>query len=158
MNIHGEAIMNKWMVVCGLLIIGAGIQAGATDPAKGRDGTDAIGSSSGNETVVYYFYTTQRCPSCLKIEKYTRAALESEFAQELKDGIIVWKMVNVDEPENAHFMDDFKLFTKSVVLVQTSGDNVGRWKNLPKIWQLLNDQSEFTRYITDEVTAFTGEE
>ncbi|MBN2433227.1 MAG: hypothetical protein JXQ27_17285 [Acidobacteria bacterium] len=150
--------MSKWMVVCGLLIIGAGILTGTHGPAKGQDGKDAMRSSSGNETVVYYFFTIQRCPSCTKIEKYTREVLESVFAQELKDGIIVWKMVNVDEPGNAHYMEDFQLFTKSVVLVETSGDSVARWKNLPKIWQLLNDQSEFTRYITDEVTAFLGGE
>jgi hypothetical protein len=157
-NIHGEAIMSKWLVVCGLLIVGAGILTGAAEPAPGRGEKASLGSAAGTETVVYYFYTTQRCPSCVKIEKYTREALESEFAHELKDGIIVWKMVNVDEPGNAHYMDDFQLFTKSVVLVETSGNNVARWKNLPKIWQLLNDQSEFTRYIADEVTAFIGGE
>jgi len=151
--------MRKWMMVCGLLIIGAGFFAAtAAGPASARAEKNAVASSSGRETTVYYFYTTQRCPSCIKIEKFTREALESEFAQELKDGIIVWKMVNVDEPGNAHYMDDFQLYTKSVVLVETSGDSVARWKNLPRIWQLLNDQSEFTRYITDEVTAFWGGE
>ena len=115
-------------------------------------------TGTGPVAIVYYFYTTQRCPSCLKIEKFTKETMETEFSSELKDGTIVFKMVNTDKTENEHFIEDFELYTKSVVLVQPEGDKVIRWKNLPRIWQLLNDPPGFSKYIATELAAFMGED
>jgi hypothetical protein len=108
-------------------------------------------------TIVYYFYTKKRCASCLKIEEYTKEAVETFFAKELESGRMIWRPVNMEDPEHAHFMDDFDLFTKSVVLVRQKGDRMLKWKNLPKIWELLNDKTAFIDYIHKEIRLFPGE-
>jgi hypothetical protein len=107
-----------------------------------------------NADIVYYFMTTQRCPSCMKIEGYSKEAVQKNFAEALKKGTVVWKMVRVDRPENSHFIKDYQLYTKSVVLVKMRGGKQVSWKNLDKVWELLGDKAKFQKYINDEVKKF----
>jgi hypothetical protein len=53
--------------------------------------------------IVYYFHTTTRCVSCLKIENLTQFTLESDFPSELAEGLIEWRPVNLDTPGNGSF-------------------------------------------------------
>jgi hypothetical protein len=103
---------------------------------------------------VYYFHTTFRCPTCHRIEEYTKNAILSSFGSEIKKGTIIWKVLNVEEPQNRHFVDDFKLFTKSVVIVDEQKGKQVRWKVLEKTWELVHDQSAFTDYIRSEVKRY----
>jgi len=108
--------------------------------------------------VVYYFMTTQRCPSCMKIEAYTNESVHKNFTKKIESDKLVWKMVNVDEPQNRHFIQDYQLYTKSVVLVRYRDGKQVEWKNLDKVWNLLGDKVAFQDYITGEVKAFIGTE
>lgn len=100
---------------------------------------------------IYYFHATGRCNSCLKIEKYTRSAIENGFKDELKSGKIVFKMVNIDEPENKHFIKDYELYTKSVIVQQIKKGKPAKWENLDQVWDLLDNETQFSLYIQDEV-------
>ncbi len=104
--------------------------------------------------IAYYFHTTNRCASCRAIEAYSREAIESAFGDELKDGRIVWKMVNVETKGNEHFVKDYRLYTKSLVLVREVRGKQAEWKNLEKVWQLLQDKPGFLRYVQDETRAY----
>lgn len=103
---------------------------------------------------VYYFHTTSRCPTCHRIEEYTKNAIFSSFGPEIKKGTIAWRVLNVDEPQNRHFVDDYRLFTKSVVVVDEQKGKQVRWKVLDKTWELVRDQSGFTNYIHREVKKY----
>lgn len=109
-------------------------------------------------TIAYYFHTTARCASCLKIEAYSREALETGFAKEIARGDLEWRMVNIDQPEHAHFVKEYQLFTKSLVLVEETGGERGRWKNLPRVWSLLTDAPGFRRYVQEEARLFIGKQ
>jgi len=104
--------------------------------------------------VVFYFMTTQRCPSCMKIETFTKEAIEENFQKKIDEKSLLWKMINVDEQSNRHFIQDYQLFTKSVVLVKYRDGKKVNWKNLDQVWHLLGDKAAFQNYITDEVKAF----
>lgn len=54
------------------------------------------------------FHNTNRCKTCLMIEKSAKSVLEKEFANELKSGKIVFKTVNVDKTENAQISEQFE--------------------------------------------------
>ncbi len=103
---------------------------------------------------VYYFHTTYRCPTCHKIEEYTKNAMLSSFSPEIKKGTIIWKVLNVEEPQNQHFVNDFKLFTKSVVVVDEQKGKQVRWKVLDRTWELVHEQSAFSDYIRSEVKRY----
>ncbi len=104
--------------------------------------------------IVYYFHGDYRCPTCLKLEKLSREAVEENFKKELSSGLLKYMSVNVDRPENRHFVDDFGLFTKSLVVVEEDGGKVKRYKNLQKIWVLVRDEAAFKNYVKDEVKGF----
>jgi hypothetical protein len=87
----------------------------------------------------------------LKIESFSREAVETGFSKELKDGKVVWRLVNVDEPANRHYIDDYQLYAKSVIVADVHGGDEVRWKNLTRVWQLTNDKTAFIKYIQDEV-------
>jgi len=145
------------LVLFGIYFL-AGTYTWAKDHHSSTGAAVSDASASANDIVVYYFFTNFRCASCFKIETFTKQALDENFVQELNQKKILWRPVNTDIPQNAHFVNDFQLYTKSIVLVQLENGKVKRWKNLPKIWQLLNDQDAFTEYITDEIVKFYGDE
>jgi len=111
-----------------------------------------------HQVVAYYFHGRYRCPSCLKIEAWTQAAVQSGFGEELKNGRLVWQAVNVEEPGNRHFAQDYQLYTKSVIISDRRQGQEARWKNLDQVWTLLGDQAAFTQYVQDEVRAYLQEE
>ena len=104
--------------------------------------------------IVYYFMTSARCPSCRKIEEYTKEAVQNNFTDEIKKNRMQWRMVQVDKPDNRHFIDEYRLYTKSVVLVKIRNGNRTSWKNLDKVWELLGDKSAFIAYVIQEVNLF----
>jgi len=106
--------------------------------------------------IVYYFRNNYRCPSCKKIETYTQETVTTRFADDINKGVVTFKMVNVDEPANKHFIKDYKIFTKQVVLVEMKNGVQTRWKNLDKIWDLLGDQAKFSAYVENEIRNFKG--
>lgn len=104
--------------------------------------------------IAYYFHSTRRCVSCKKIEAYSAEAVHEGFGKELESGLLEWQVVNVDLGENTHFTDDYKLYTKSVILSEMDGGEEVRWKNLDKVWTLLGDKAAFKQYIIDEIGAY----
>jgi len=107
-----------------------------------------------HRVIAYYFHTTYRCASCRTIEANSREAIETAFADEIKDGRLVWKVVNVEVKGNEHFVKDYGLYTKSLVLVNEVRGKRAQWKNLEKVWQLLQDRDAFLRYVQDETRAY----
>lgn len=95
------------------------------------------------EIKVSYFHNSVRCRTCLKMEKWSKEAV--------KDINATYESINTDEPQNTHYLKDYGLYTKSVVVSNT---NSGKWKNLDKIWQLSGNEDDFKNYIKQEVKMF----
>lgn len=112
---------------------------------------------SDNTVIAYYFHTTKRCPTCRKIESYTTESIKTAFARQLESGRLEFHVVNVDEPENEHYIDDYKLTTKSVVLADYRDGKEVRWKNLARVWHHVGDKRAFMDYIETETRDYLGE-
>jgi len=109
-----------------------------------------------NRVVTYYFHRTIRCNTCLKFEAYTNDALRSAFPDELGGGELEWRVVNLDEPGNEHFVDDYFITESSVVAVEFRGGEQVDWTNLDAIWGLVGDRAAFISFIQGEVVARLG--
>lgn len=107
--------------------------------------------------IAYYFHTTYRCVSCKKIEAYSREAIESGFAEQLKNGTLQFLSVNIDESENKRFVKDYQLYTKSLVICDMENGKQKEWKNLTKVWQLIRNKDEFVKYVQDEINNYLKE-
>ncbi|UCH78542.1 MAG: hypothetical protein JSU81_00930 [Candidatus Coatesbacteria bacterium] len=106
------------------------------------------------QIVVTYVYFGKRCATCLKIERYTEEALERGFASELEAGAVAWRTVDADEPSHKHYLTDYELYAKAVIVSDVRGGEEVRWKNLMKVWQLTGDKGLFMRYVQEEVRAY----
>jgi len=109
------------------------------------------------QVVVYYFHTTYRCFSCHKIEQYTKEAVEEYFKDKLTSGKLVFKPVNVDKKENKHFINDYQLYTKSVILSLVKDGKEVKYNNLAKVWHYFGNKQQFFNYIKSEVNKYLEE-
>lgn len=108
----------------------------------------------GKKVYAYYFYGSVRCPTCFKLEQYSKQAIENNFKPELASGKLEFKAVNVDEKANAYFVNDYQLYTKTLVLSLVKDGKEIRSKNLNKIWELVGNKDKFIGYIKEEVANF----
>lgn len=110
-------------------------------------------STGGRQVVAYYFLGRVRCPSCRKIEEVSRKTIEGSFPRELADGTLRFLVVNVDQPENRHFIEEFRLESSSLVLVEMREGKSTEWKSLPDVWTLVDDPQRLETHVRDEVAA-----
>ena len=96
--------------------------------------------------VAYYFHGSARCPTCHKLEQYSKEAIGPGL-----------KVVNVDEKENRHYIKDYRLYTKSLVLSLVKGGKEIKWKNLDKIWEYSGNRQKFIDYVKNEMSAMLKE-
>ena len=102
---------------------------------------------------VYYFYGKPRCTTCMRIENYTKSAVAS-----MNDKSVVYKGVDMDNPDNAAMVKKYNLYTRSVILskVKNGKNGSGQWKNLDQIFLKAGNEQDFKKYITTEVKNFKG--
>ncbi len=118
-------------------------------------GSFAFGQSSPQAKVIaYYFHGSFRCFTCTNMEKFTRDAIETNFKDALASGNLEFKAVNVEERGNEHFVDDYKLYTKSLILSLVKDGKEVKSKNLDKIWELARNKQKFMDYVTGELSEF----
>lgn len=113
--------------------------------------------AGGTTVIVYYFHGTFRCPACNKMEQYAREVIVRDFKEELASGKLVFKSVNVESKGNEHFVNDYQLYTKTLILSSVKDGKEIRSKNLDKIWQLVRNKGQYENYVRDEVAAFLKE-
>jgi hypothetical protein len=151
--------MKRNLLWIGLLLIVATLAAGAADNPKltpAAPATNATNAPS-QQIIAYYFHGTVRCETCLKIEQQAKAVIERQFKPELDAHRLVFKSVNYDLPENAHFLLDYKLPCPSLVLVRQKDGKDDQRALLGDIWQLVENPVKFNGYIETEVNKFLSD-
>jgi hypothetical protein len=108
--------------------------------------------------VVYYFHGNKRCRTCMNLENYAHQAISEAFPERIASGSIEWKTVNVDQPANEHFVKDYELYTKSLVLVRMKDGRQVEWKNLEKIWDLVSNQQQYSQYVRENIQEFLNKQ
>lgn len=61
-----------------------------------------------NVIEVIDFHSTHRCVTCESIESNAKYTIDTYFSEELKDGKITFKVVNVDDEENYKVAEKFE--------------------------------------------------
>jgi hypothetical protein len=101
-----------------------------------------------------YIHSDYRCVSCLKIERWSSAAIQSGLADSMKTGRLQWTTQSWDTPEGLAMADTFGLMTKALVLIEMRGGKMTRFKELKDIWKNLGDSTAFVAYVKNETIAF----
>lgn len=114
--------------------------------------------ASEDKVIAYYFHGSFRCPTCHKLEEYSKDAINTSFKDEIGKGTLEFKTINVEEKENTHFVDQYKLYTKSLILSKVKGSEEVESKNLNKIWEYVGNKKKFYDYVISETKDFLEDE
>ena len=71
--------------------------------------------------------------------------------KKLKTKKLTFTIINTDLSENKHFIEDYQLYTRSLVIAEYKDGKQVRWKNLAKVWDYLNDKDAFYEYVRSEI-------
>lgn len=157
-------LRKQWITVLALCVAvcwGLPEKTRATAVGKPVPAADTVRAKeppkSNDKLMVYYFRNNKRCPSCFRIENFSKLAVEEGFPADIKSGRMEWKMINVQDPGNEFYVEKYQIFTKTVILsLQKDGKEL-RWKNLDQIWDLLYEENIFKNYIKQGIRAFLAE-
>jgi hypothetical protein len=105
---------------------------------------------------VTYFSSDVRCANCVRIERLTREAVEKNFAPEIASGRLVLQTINLDGPGNEHFVQDYQLISKTVIVSDRAKGQEVQWENLQEVWSKQKDEQAFEAYLVDAVRRHLG--
>ncbi len=145
-------MINK-AILKSLLILGLAVAIAYPDANASAQKT-ATPQPDTHKVIAYYFHTNTRCSLCTKIEQYSHEAIENGFPYELKNGTLELRVVNYEQPENRHFIQEYKLVSKSLILVNLVNGKQTKWTNLKLVWQLAGNKNAFLNYVRREVRGY----
>lgn len=121
--------MNKLLLA---LAICLGLNACGSNGTK-KDNTTNVEQTQLQETKdrveILYFHGKQRCTTCMAIEKNAQEAVESQFADELKNGTVVFKTIDISKAENEKIAEKY-MVTWSALFVSKWKDGKETYENL----------------------------
>lgn len=106
----------------------------------------AFAESAKNYVEVLYFHGTKRCITCNAIEKNTKDLIEADYAKEIKDGSLVFRIVDISKKENEKTADKYQV-TFSSLFVNVNKDGKETTDNMTKFG------FSTARYKSDEFKA-----
>ena len=84
---------------------------------------------------VTYFSSDVRCATCVRI---------------------VLQTINLDGPGNEHFVQDYQLISKTVIVAGRAKGQEVKWENLQEVWSKQKDEQAFEAYVVDAVRRHLG--
>lgn len=100
------------------MMLSLGLSACGGGNSKTQKSNDADNTKDRIE--VLYFHGKQRCATCMAIEQRTRETLEEQFADEMKAGTLLYRVIDISQPENEALADKYEVTWSSLF--------VCRWK------------------------------
>ena len=105
-----------FMMVSFLFFIGVVFALGAASKQGAPARADIATPAQGNRVIAYYFHGNFRCYTCHTMEQYSKEAIQANFKDALSSGKLEFKVVNTDERGNEHYVSDYQLYTKPLIL------------------------------------------
>lgn len=105
----------------------------------------ALSATAEDQVVVYYLHTTFRCVTCNEIERLARELVETEFAEELASGRLVWREANFQqEPALAK---RYEVVSSCVVVANIEGGEETGYQRLDEVWTMYQNPADFNLYM-----------
>ena len=103
--------------------------------------------------MVYYFHGV-RCPTCRAAEANAHETLTSAYASQLKDGKVVWKVLDyMNDPKAKEMAVNFGVATATIVLVKMKDGEIDVWNRLDQVLSLANDKPALGQYLQTKIQA-----
>jgi len=123
-------------------------------PAKVDDSAKA--STPADRVVVMYFHRTKRCPTCLKMGGYSEEAVNSGFAQEIKEGKVEFHFIDFQDKKNEELTKGYQVGGPTLIVAKVVDNKVKEQKNLKEMWTKVGDKDAFVEYVQSNVRGYLG--
>ena len=133
-----------------LMIAAAFVACGQTPKNKASESsiqTDGV--------EVLSFHTKKRCPTCIAIEQLAREVVEKDFAAQLADGKLVFRVV--DSSEDEVLADKYEVTWSSLLVIRhkSSGESVNDLTKFAFATARTNPE-KFKAELKAEIEKFLG--
>ena len=109
-----KKLLMLFALFTGLMSCGSGENT-ATAKSPGKDRVEVI-----------YFHGKQRCATCVAIEKNTKEVVNTMFANELKNGTVVFRSVDISTPNGEKIADRYEVTWSSLFVNKCKGGKESR--------------------------------
>lgn len=137
------------------------LSAGQAGSSASPAASSGLPRGSQETLVVWYFHGTMRCPTCQAIEALAHEIVQTDFAQELASGRLIWKTANYEKPMYSALAQKMQVRMPVVALARMQGDQLRESKTLEEVWGLVQDKSRFREFLQKEIRqmlAHSGQE
>ena len=114
-------------------------------------------AASARVRVAYMLIGAKRCDLCLKIERWTKRSVEDwQKRHPAQADEVVFELICADEPAHKHYIKDYELAFKTVLLLENDGKGgVARWRNLQDVWEWVrtDDEAAFVKNVSQAIDA-----
>jgi hypothetical protein len=107
-----------------------------------------------DSVVVYYFHGARRCKTCLGIQETIERTIQERFGAETASAALSFQDVNIDEPDNKHFVKEYNLSFSSMVVSARKGKETLKWENCDKVWEHARDPSALAEYTDRQIRSY----
>lgn len=117
---------------------------GQQNPVKKSDAKTA-------KIEVIDFHSTHRCFTCNAIEENTKSTLDTYFSKQVKEGIISFQIINVDEKENEKIAEKFEAYGTSLFLNVISDGNEKAINLTDFAFENAREKDDFVNGLKDKI-------
>jgi rhodanese-related sulfurtransferase len=110
-------------------------------------------SAKQNRLEVYCFHGTRQCETCINMKANTKATLNKYFAEQLKNGSIVFSIIDVDDAENEKLAAKFQATGTALMInnVVNGKDHITDWSDFA--FDKANDANKFMPELKSKIEA-----
>ncbi|UCG82724.1 MAG: hypothetical protein JSW38_11150 [Dehalococcoidia bacterium] len=122
----------------------------ATDGNNGNTPTVQPGNHTDDYVELVYFHRTKRCYSCQYAGDMTQNIVESHFSDELANGELIFKTLDVQDSANAEMTNKYGAYGSSLFFnVVTDGED--HIQAITDIWFHIGDDDKFIGDVKTEI-------
>ena len=104
---------------------------------------------------VVYFHRTQRCTACQSAGRFTRETVETYFANHLQSGVMSFRELDVEKPENAAVARKYDA-SGSALYLGVLMNGVEYLCPVEDIWFYTNSKSLFIAFLQKTLSPLVG--
>lgn len=129
------------------LILSSGCLDNPT-PLSNSSGRTEGAYIAGNVTQVevVHFHPAQQCVSCRTLGEYARETVNTYFPGELSSGVLVYREINYQLPDNRDIVRKYRV-TGSSLWIGIYGTDSFRKKENVNVWYKIGNKDEYMLYL-----------
>ena len=84
---------------------------------NGQSNPKMTASASGSDRIeVIDFHNEHRCKTCLEIEGLTKKFLADNYAKEMEQGLVSFRLINADEKANSAIVEKYQAYGTTLIV------------------------------------------